>query len=98
MSVNEPLKFAYWVPNVSGGLVVSTIEQRTSHDPAYNVAVAQAAERVGFEYALTQVRYLASYGADAQHGRPGVPGELGDPRPPAGSADHDAGHDHHRAG
>jgi len=62
-----PLKFAYWVPNVSGGLVVSTIEQRTSHDPAYNVEVARAAERVGFEYALTQVRYLASYGADAQH-------------------------------
>ncbi|WP_432507590.1 dimethylsulfone monooxygenase SfnG [Kineococcus arenarius] len=62
-----PVKFAYWVPNVSGGLVVSTIEQRTSHDPAYNVEVARAAERVGFEYALTQVRYLASYGADAQH-------------------------------
>jgi FMNH2-dependent dimethyl sulfone monooxygenase len=67
MSTPSPLKFAYWVPNVSGGLVVSTIEQRTSHDPAYNVEVAQAAERVGFEYALTQVRYLASYGADAQH-------------------------------
>ena len=27
--LSEPLKFAYWVPNVSGGLVVSTIEQRT---------------------------------------------------------------------
>ncbi|GAB3241864.1 dimethyl sulfone monooxygenase SfnG [Kineococcus gypseus] len=62
-----PVKFAYWVPNVSGGLVVSTIEQRTSHDPAYNVEVARAAERAGFDYALTQVRYLASYGADAQH-------------------------------
>jgi dimethylsulfone monooxygenase len=23
------LKFAYWVPNVSGGLVISKIEQRT---------------------------------------------------------------------
>ena len=67
MSSLQPLKFAYWVPNVSGGLVVSTIEQRTSHDPAYNVEVARAAERVGFEYALTQVRYAASYGADAQH-------------------------------
>ena len=64
---SEALKFAYWVPNVSGGLVVSTIEQRTSHEPAYNVEVAQTAERVGFDYALTQVRYLASYGADAQH-------------------------------
>ena len=29
---HAPLKFAYWVPNVSGGLVVSTIEQRTSWD------------------------------------------------------------------
>ncbi len=28
--VHEPLKFAYWVPNVSGGLVVSSIEQRTN--------------------------------------------------------------------
>ena len=25
----DPLRFAYWVPNVLGGLVVSTIEQRT---------------------------------------------------------------------
>lgn len=25
----DSLKFAYWVPNVSGGLVVSKIEQRT---------------------------------------------------------------------
>ncbi len=66
-SSREPLRFAYWVPNVSGGLVVSTLPQRTSHDPAYNVETARAAERVGFEYALTQVRYAASYGADSQH-------------------------------
>ncbi|NKJ97178.1 dimethyl sulfone monooxygenase SfnG, partial [Rhizobium leguminosarum bv. viciae] len=26
----EPVKFAYWGPNVSGGLVISNIEQRTS--------------------------------------------------------------------
>lgn len=63
----DPLKFAYWVPNVSGGLVVSTIEQRTSHTPEYNIETARIAEDVGFDYALTQVRYLASYGADAQH-------------------------------
>ena len=30
------IKFAYWVPNVSGGLVVSKIEQRTSWDIDYN--------------------------------------------------------------
>ncbi|HEY8754121.1 MAG TPA: dimethyl sulfone monooxygenase SfnG, partial [Arthrobacter sp.] len=34
--LSEPLKFAYWVPNVSGGLVVSTIEQRTGWDFDYN--------------------------------------------------------------
>ncbi|PSL37272.1 FMNH2-dependent dimethyl sulfone monooxygenase [Labedella gwakjiensis] len=64
---HEPLKFAYWVPNVSGGLVVSTIEQRTDWDYDYNVRLAQTAERVGFEYALSQVRYLSSYGAAQQH-------------------------------
>ena len=67
MPVLPPLRFAYWVPNVSGGLVVSTLPQRTSHDPAYNVATARTAEEVGFDYALSQVRYAASYGADAQH-------------------------------
>ncbi len=66
-SSHEPLKFAYWVPNVSGGLVVSNIEQRTSWDYDYNVKLAQTAERVGFEYALSQVRYLSSYGAAQQH-------------------------------
>jgi len=65
--LDEPLSFAYWVPNVSGGLVVSTIEQRTDWDYDYNVKLAQTAERVGFEYALSQVRYLSSYGAAQQH-------------------------------
>lgn len=63
----DALNFAYWVPNVSGGLVVSNIDQRTDHSPDYNIDVARTAEQVGFDYALTQVRYLASYGADAQH-------------------------------
>lgn len=62
-----PLKFAYWVPNVSGGLVVSTIEQRTDWGYDYNRRLAVAAENNGFEYALTQVRYTASYGAAFQH-------------------------------
>lgn len=62
-----PLKFAYWVPNVSGGLVVSTIEQRTDWQLPYNARLAQIAENSGFEYALTQTRYAASYGADKQH-------------------------------
>ena len=62
-----PLKFAYWVPNVSGGLVTSTIEQRTDWGYDYNRRLAQTAENNGFEYALSQVRYMASYGADHQH-------------------------------
>ncbi|GHC99396.1 dimethylsulfone monooxygenase SfnG [Zhihengliuella salsuginis] len=65
--LESPLKFAYWVPNVSGGLVVSTIEQRTSWDFDYNKKLARIAENSGFEYALTQTRYAASYGADKQH-------------------------------
>ena len=63
----EDLKFAYWVPNVSGGLVVSNIEQRTDWGYDYNVKLAQTAEAVGYEYALSQVRYLSSYGAAQQH-------------------------------
>ena len=62
-----PLKFAYWVPNVSGGLVVSKIEQRTDWSYDYNRKLAVLAEKSGFEYALSQVRYMASYGAEFQH-------------------------------
>ncbi|MCX5469722.1 dimethylsulfone monooxygenase SfnG [Acinetobacter nematophilus] len=61
------IKFAYWVPNVSGGLVVSNIEQRTDWSYDYNVRLAQAAEKNGFEYALTQIRFTAGYGAENQH-------------------------------
>lgn len=62
-----PLTFAYWVPNVSGGLVVSDIEQRTDWGYDYNKKLARLAEDNGFEYALSQVRYMASYGAAYQH-------------------------------
>ncbi len=63
----DPIQFAYWVPNVSGGLVVSTIEQRTDWGYEYNRTLAQLAENNGFDYALSQVRYMASYGAAYQH-------------------------------
>lgn len=63
----EPVKFAYWVPNVSGGLVISDIEQRTSWDIDYNRKLAQIAETSGFEYGLTQIRFTAGYGAENQH-------------------------------
>jgi FMNH2-dependent dimethyl sulfone monooxygenase len=70
MTINDnrdPLRFAYWVPNVSGGLVTSTIEQRTDWSFEYNRTLALLAERAGFDYALSQVRYTASYGAEYQH-------------------------------
>lgn len=63
----QNIKFAYWVPNVSGGLVVSKIEQRTSWDIDYNRKLAQIAEKAGFEYALSQIRFTAGYGAEYQH-------------------------------
>ncbi len=63
----EPLRFAYWVPNVSGGLVISKIPQRTSWDGDYNRRLAQIAEEAGFDYALTQIRFTAGYGAEYQH-------------------------------
>ncbi len=56
-----------WVPNVSGGLVVSRIPQRTSWDAGYNRKLAQIAEEAGFDYALTQIRFTAGYGAEYQH-------------------------------
>lgn len=64
---HAPIQFAYWVPNVSGGLVTSTIEQRTDWSYDYNKKLAVLAEHNGFDYALVQVRYQASYGAAYQH-------------------------------
>lgn len=64
---DDHIKFAYWVPNVSGGLVISKIEQRTSWDIDYNRRLAQVAEQSGFDYALSQIRFTAGYGAEYQH-------------------------------
>ena len=64
---NKNITFAYWVPNVSGGLVVSNIEQRTDWSYDYNVRLAQATEKNGFDYALTQIRFTAGYNAENQH-------------------------------
>ncbi|EKS9799482.1 MULTISPECIES: dimethylsulfone monooxygenase SfnG [Burkholderia] len=63
----DGVKFAYWVPNVSGGLVVSTIEQRTDWSLEYNQQLARTAEAAGFDYALSQIRFTAGYGAEYQH-------------------------------
>ena len=55
------------MPNVSGGLVISKIPQRTNWDLDSNARYAQTAERQGFEYALTQIRFMAGYGAVRPH-------------------------------
>ena len=64
--IADHVTFAFWVPNVSGGLVTSDIEQRTDWNYEYNAKLAHTAENNGFEYALSQVRYEASYGAEYQ--------------------------------
>ena len=63
--IADEIKFAYWVPNVSGGLVTSDIEQRTSWDYEYNKKLAQTAENNGFEYALSQVRTRRAMGPNS---------------------------------
>ncbi|KAH7400544.1 methanesulfonate monooxygenase [Phaeosphaeria sp. MPI-PUGE-AT-0046c] len=63
----DRVHFAYWIPNVSGGLVISKIPQRTSWSLESNIKYARTAESLGFEYALTQIRFTASYGAASQY-------------------------------
>lgn len=72
----QAVKFTYWVPNVSGGLVVSKIEQRTDWGIDYNRKLAQIAEAAGFEYALCHCpryrgRGAGGIGADHRSGRSG---------------------------
>jgi len=64
---SEEIQFAYWVPNISGGLVVTTLPMETEWDHQSNVRYAQIAEQNGFTTALAQTRWFASYGADHQH-------------------------------
>ncbi|MFB5283290.1 dimethylsulfone monooxygenase SfnG [Peribacillus sp. Hz7] len=60
------LQFAYWAPNVSGGLVVSQLPQKTGWSFEDNKRYAQIAEEIGFDYVLLQTRFFASYGAENQ--------------------------------
>lgn len=64
---DEEIQFAYWVPNVSGGLVITTLPMDTDWGPDANIKYAQDAEKAGFATALAQTRWFASYGADHQH-------------------------------
>ena len=47
--------------------MISKIDQRTRWDLDANTEYAKTAERYGFEYALTQIRFMAGYGAEFQH-------------------------------
>lgn len=58
--------FAYWVPNVSGGLVITDWPMDTDWTWEYNKELAKKAEDVGFDYALAQARFFGSYGANKQ--------------------------------
>ena len=60
------VQFAYWAPNVSGGLVISNIPQKTGWLFEDNKRYAQIAEKSGFDYVLLQTRFFASYGAENQ--------------------------------
>ncbi|MCP3031792.1 dimethyl sulfone monooxygenase SfnG [Halobacillus sp. A1] len=60
------LQFAYWVPNVSGGLVVSKLPQKTGWDFESNQRYAKIAEESNYDFALLQTRFFASYGAENQ--------------------------------
>ena len=48
--IADHVTFAFWVPNVSGGLVTSDIEQRTDWNYEDNVELAQTEENSGAEY------------------------------------------------
>jgi alkanesulfonate monooxygenase SsuD/methylene tetrahydromethanopterin reductase-like flavin-dependent oxidoreductase (luciferase family) len=47
--------------------VISKVPQRTNWTLDANINYARTAERVGFEFALSQIRFMAGYGADHQH-------------------------------
>ena len=64
---SDNIEFAYWVPNISGGLVITTLPMDTDWTPEANIKYARDAEENGFATALAQTRWFASYGADHQH-------------------------------
>jgi len=64
---SDQIEFAYWVPNMSGGLVISSLPMNTDWTPEANIRYAKYAEKAGFITALAQTRWFASYGADHQH-------------------------------
>ena len=64
---SSEIQFAYWVPNISGGLVITKLPMQTKWDHDSTARYAQVAEANGFTAALAQARWCASYDADHQH-------------------------------
>src|ERR1700759_748156 len=60
------VKFGYWMPLGSGGMVISSLPQRTDWTLGWNSQMAQVAETVGYEYGLAPARFIASHGWDFQ--------------------------------
>jgi FMNH2-dependent dimethyl sulfone monooxygenase len=60
------IKFGYWMPLGSGGMVISSIPQRTDWSLDYHIGLAQVAEGIGFDYGLAPARFIASHGWELQ--------------------------------
>jgi dimethylsulfone monooxygenase len=60
------LRFAYWIPNINGESLTSNIFNNTNWNFDCNTQLAQTAEIVGFEYALSQSQFIDKYGMDCQ--------------------------------
>jgi dimethylsulfone monooxygenase len=59
-------QFAYWIPNITGRTISNKIIQRPSFNFDYNAQLAQTSEEVGFDYAVSQISSIDSYGANSQ--------------------------------
>jgi FMNH2-dependent dimethyl sulfone monooxygenase len=60
------VKFGYWMPLGSGGMVISSLPQRTDWTLAWNARMAAVAENVGYDYGLAPARFIASHGWEFQ--------------------------------
>ena len=65
--IADHVKFRLLVPNVSGGLVTSDIEQRTDWNYEYNAKLAQTAENNGLRVRAVARSATRLYGAEYQH-------------------------------
>jgi FMNH2-dependent dimethyl sulfone monooxygenase len=60
------VRFGYWMPLGSGGMVISNLQQRTDWTLDWNARMAQVAEDLGYDYGLAPARFIASHGWEFQ--------------------------------